>query len=46
MTWWTDPVVESLIDRIPSERTTEFGEPIPVDLLGVTLDTAGFQTYA
>ncbi|MFF3067043.1 Uma2 family endonuclease [Kitasatospora sp. NPDC057904] len=29
-----------------SERTTKFGEPIPVHLLGVTLDTSEFQTYA
>ncbi|MCX5213011.1 hypothetical protein OG689_27710 [Kitasatospora sp. NBC_00240] len=29
-----------------SERTTKFGEPVPVGLLGVTLDTSEFQTYA
>ncbi|MEV7772266.1 Uma2 family endonuclease [Kitasatospora sp. NPDC086791] len=28
------------------ERTAKFGESIPVDLLGVTLDTSEFQTYA
>ncbi|MFE3501505.1 Uma2 family endonuclease [Kitasatospora sp. NPDC059160] len=29
-----------------SSRTTKFGEPIPVDLLGITLDTSEFQTYS
>ncbi|MGW3043044.1 Uma2 family endonuclease [Kitasatospora sp. NPDC001159] len=29
-----------------SARTTKFGEPIPVDLLGITLDTSEFQTYS
>ncbi|MBV6702524.1 Uma2 family endonuclease [Kitasatospora aureofaciens] len=29
-----------------SERTTKFGEPVPLDLLGITLDTSEFQTYA
>ncbi|MCG6493556.1 Uma2 family endonuclease [Kitasatospora sp. A2-31] len=28
-----------------SERTSKFGEPVPVDLLGVTLDTTEFRTY-
>ncbi|MFE4392560.1 MULTISPECIES: Uma2 family endonuclease [unclassified Kitasatospora] len=28
------------------ERTAKFGEPIPVDLLGITLDTTEFQTYS
>ncbi|MFF2145613.1 hypothetical protein [Kitasatospora sp. NPDC058190] len=27
-------------------RTTKFGEPVPVDLLGITLDTSEFQTYS
>lgn len=26
------------------ERTTKFGDPIPLDVLGVELDTSGFQT--
>ncbi|MEV7022366.1 Uma2 family endonuclease [Kitasatospora sp. NPDC093558] len=29
-----------------SARTTKFGEPIPVDLLGISLDTSEFQTYS
>lgn len=29
-----------------SERTSRFGDPVPVTALGVTLDTAEFQTYA
>ncbi len=29
-----------------TERTSRFGEPVPVDVLGVTLDTSEFQTYA
>ena len=28
-----------------TERTSRFGEPVPVDVLGVTLDTTEFQTY-
>lgn len=28
-----------------SKRTTKFGDPIPVEALGVTLDTSEFQTY-
>ncbi|MFF4155954.1 Uma2 family endonuclease [Streptomyces sp. NPDC001678] len=26
------------------ERTTKFGDPVPLDMLGVTLDTSGFRT--
>ncbi len=29
-----------------AERTTKFGEPVPLDLLGITLDTAEFQPYS
>ncbi len=25
-------------------RTTKFGDPLPLDVLGITLDTSGFQT--
>ncbi|MEV6973812.1 Uma2 family endonuclease [Kitasatospora sp. NPDC093806] len=28
------------------ERTTKFGEPVPLDLLGITLDTTEFQPYS
>ncbi|MFF8769201.1 hypothetical protein [Kitasatospora sp. NPDC015120] len=28
------------------ERTTKFGEPVPVDLVGVVLDTSEFRTYS
>lgn len=31
--------------RYMSERTSKFGDPVPVDALGVTLDTADFQRY-
>ncbi|WP_030395765.1 Uma2 family endonuclease [Kitasatospora purpeofusca] len=29
-----------------AERTTKFGEPVPVDLLGITLDTTEFRPYS
>ncbi|MFF2349048.1 Uma2 family endonuclease [Kitasatospora sp. NPDC058115] len=29
-----------------AERTTKFGEPVPLDLLGVVLDTSEFRTYS
>ncbi|MFJ4669033.1 hypothetical protein [Kitasatospora purpeofusca] len=29
-----------------TERTTKFGEPIPLDLLGITLDTSEFRPYS
>ncbi|WP_406093045.1 Uma2 family endonuclease [Kitasatospora purpeofusca] len=29
-----------------AERTTKFGEPVPVDLLGITLDTTEFRLYS
>ncbi|KJY38663.1 Uma2 family endonuclease [Streptomyces sp. NRRL S-495] len=29
-----------------TERTTKFGEPVPVDLLGITLDTSEFRPYS
>ncbi|MFF2038891.1 Uma2 family endonuclease [Kitasatospora sp. NPDC058170] len=29
-----------------SERTSKFGEPVPVDVLGIVLDTTDFRTYA
>ncbi|MGW6915575.1 hypothetical protein ACWGB8_17410 [Kitasatospora sp. NPDC054939] len=32
--------------RYMSERTSKFGEPVPVDVLGVTLETGDFQTCA
>ncbi|MBO1415360.1 Uma2 family endonuclease [Streptomyces sp. FH025] len=28
------------------ERTAKFGEPIPLDVLDITLDTSGFRTYS
>ncbi|MFJ7909981.1 hypothetical protein [Kitasatospora sp. NPDC096204] len=28
------------------ERTTKFGEPVPLDLPGITLDTSEFKTYS
>ncbi len=28
-----------------SERTSKFGDPVPVDVLGIVLDTTEFQTY-
>ncbi|WP_031067878.1 Uma2 family endonuclease [Streptomyces sp. NRRL WC-3742] len=34
------------LPRYTSEQTSKFGEPIPMDLLDVTLDTSEFQTYA
>ncbi len=27
------------------QRITKFGDPVPLDLLGVKLDTAEFQTF-
>ncbi|MEE1828663.1 hypothetical protein PUR61_41855 [Streptomyces sp. BE20] len=29
-----------------SGRTSRVGDPVPVDVLGVASDTAGFRTYA
>ncbi|MGW4892106.1 Uma2 family endonuclease [Kitasatospora sp. NPDC004240] len=29
-----------------SKRTTKFGDPVPLDVLGITLETGEFQTYA
>jgi hypothetical protein len=28
------------------ERISKFGEPVPVDVLGITLDTGEFQTLS
>ncbi|MER5352783.1 Uma2 family endonuclease [Kitasatospora sp. NPDC002551] len=41
----TEASASGLPDYV-AERTTKFGEPVPLDLLGVVLDTSEFRTYS
>ncbi|MFD8755342.1 Uma2 family endonuclease [Kitasatospora sp. NPDC059577] len=44
----TDPTTDTA-SGVPvywAERTSKFGDPIEVDVLGVTLDTSEFRIYA
>ncbi|MER7669749.1 Uma2 family endonuclease [Kitasatospora sp. NPDC096128] len=40
------PAASSGLPDYVLQRTTKFGEQIPLDLLGVTLDTSEFRTYS
>jgi Uma2 family endonuclease len=40
----TDPTGSGEDADYQAERITKFGAPVPLDLLGVKLDTSGFQT--
>lgn len=40
----TDPIGKGEDADYRTERTFKFGAPVPLDLLGVKLETAGFQT--
>jgi Uma2 family endonuclease len=45
----TEPSDDEMLSRLPdyrSERTSRFGRPIPIDVLGLTLETTDFQRYA
>ncbi|MFB7474595.1 Uma2 family endonuclease [Kitasatospora sp. NPDC056184] len=41
-----NPAAASGLPDYAVERTTKFGEPVPVDLVGVVLDTSDFRTYS